>query len=385
MSAPVPLRPQLVALGAYHSLQAEAEVRLNTNESPYAPPVAWQRALAEAVGEADFHRYPDRDATELRGAIAATHGVSPAEVFCANGSNEVLQCLLVAFGGPGRRALVFEPTYALHAHIAGLTGMDLVTEPRGGDLRVDPARWRAALERVGPDVVFVCSPNNPTGRLEDPALVAAMVDAAPGLVVVDEAYGQFSSWSALALRGASPPGATTPSSGASASGDAATPRHDSTPGASSSAGLVVVRTFSKTWAMAGARLGYLVADPEVVDGCRSAALPYHLSVQTQLAGLLALRYADDMDERVAMVTGARGQLTRGLAALDVDTWPSDANFVLFRPRRRDARDVWAALLADGVLVRDFSSRAGLEGCLRVTVGTPKENERFLEALAGALG
>jgi histidinol-phosphate aminotransferase len=364
VSALVPLRERLTALGAYHSLQVAAEVRLNTNESPYPPPDAWLRALAEAVSQVDFHRYPDRDATELRAAIAELHGVHPEEVFCANGSNEVLQCLLVAFGGPGRRALVFEPTYTLHAHIAGLTGMEVVCEPRGGDLRIDPGRWRAALERVEPDVVFLCSPNNPTGRLEDPEVVSAIIDAAPGLVVVDEAYGQFSRWSALTLRGAGRP-LRGPAAGATE-------------------GLVVVRTFSKTWAMAGARLGYLVADPGVVAGCRDAALPYHLSVQTQLAGVLALGYVDEMTDRVRKVADARAELAEGLAALDVETWPSDANFVLFRPRGKDARDVWRALLAEGVLVRDFSTRAGLEGCLRVTVGTPKENGRFLEALAGAL-
>ncbi|MDA8309520.1 MAG: histidinol-phosphate transaminase [Actinomycetota bacterium] len=375
MSALVPLREQLVALGGYHSLQAEAEVRLNTNESPYPPPAAWQRALADAVSEVEFHRYPDRDATELRAGIAELHRVRPEEVFCANGSNEVLQCLLIAFGGPGRRALVFEPTYALHAHIAGLTGMEVVTERRGADLRVDPKGWAAAIERVGPDVVFLCSPNNPTGRIEDPGVVAGILDAAPGLVVVDEAYGEFSSWSALGLRAPVRAPVRADQGGAPGAAPAAAPRAE---------GLVVVRTFSKNWAMAGARLGYLVADAEVVAGCRAASLPYHLSAQTQLAGVLALRYRDEMAERVGKVAEARAQLAHGLAQLDVETWPSDANFLLFRPRGKDARAVWSALFAEGVLVRDFSSREGLEGCLRVTVGTPKENERFLEALAGAL-
>jgi histidinol-phosphate aminotransferase len=355
VSRPVRLRDTLAVMGAYRSPQAPAEIRLNTNESPYAPPDAWRRALAEAVAGVDFHRYPDREATELRAAIAALHGVGPEEVFCANGSNEVLQCLLLAFGGSGRRALVFEPTYALHSHIAGVTGTTVVTARRTGDFRVDPEGWPDALERAAPDIVFLCSPNNPTGRLEEPGVVRAIVDAAPGLVVVDEAYGQFSRWSAMALRG---------DGGAE--------------------GLVVVRTFSKTWAMAGARLGYLIAEPAVVDGCRAAALPYHLSVQTQLAGVLALRYEEEMQERVRSVAAAREQLAEGLSKLDVDTWPSDANFILFRPRDRDARSVWSALLSDGVLIRDFSTRDGLEGCLRVTVGTPKENERFLDALAGVL-
>ena len=356
MSATVALRNQLAALGRYHSPQAAAEVRLNTNESPYPPPEDWQRMLADAVAGVDFHRYPDPEAGALRAAVGALHGVGPEEVFCANGSNEVLLCLLLAFGGPGRRALVFEPTYALHAHIAGLTGMEVVTATRGADFRVEPALAAAAIQRVEPEVVFLCSPNNPTGRSEAPGTVAAVVERAPGLAVVDEAYGQFASTSALSLR-------------------------DATAGAQ---GLVVVRTFSKTWAMAGARLGYLVAHPDVVAGCQAAALPYHLSAQTQLAGVLALRYEEHMAERVRKVADAREVLAKGLGELDVDTWPSDANFVLFRLRTKEAGAVWADLLAAGVLVRDVSSRPGLEGCLRVTVGTPEENERFLEALAGAL-
>jgi histidinol-phosphate aminotransferase len=356
VSARVALRDQLAALGRYHSPQVPADVRLNTNESPYPPPEAWRGAFAEAVRAADFRRYPDREATALRAAIGELHGVGAEEVFCANGSNEVLQCLLLAFGGAGRRALVFEPTYALHAHIAGLSGLDVVTEWRGPDLRVGIDAALEALERVRPDVVFLCSPNNPTGRLEDPEVIAAVVDAAPGLVVVDEAYGQFSSWSALTLRD----------------------------GARGREGLVVVRTFSKTWAMAGARLGYLVADPEVVAGCAAAALPYHLSTQTQLAGVLALDYRDEMAERVRKVAAARAELARGLGARPVETWPSDANFILFRPLGKDTASVWSSLLEHGVLVRDFSARPGLEGCLRVTVGTPEENARFLDALDAVL-
>ena len=356
MSARVALRDRLAALGRYHSPQVAARVRLNTNESPYPPPEAWQRALAEAVGAADLRRYPDREATALREAIGELDGVGAEEVFCANGSNEVLQSLLLAFGGAERRALVFEPTYALHAHIAGLAGLEVVAEGRAADLRVGLDVALSALERVQPDVVFLCSPNNPTGRLEDPEVIAAVVDAAPGLVVVDEAYGQFSSWSALSLRD----------------------------GARGREGLVVVRTFSKTWAMAGARLGYLVAHPDVVAGCAAAALPYHLSTQTQLAGVLALGYREEMVERVRRVAADRDELASGLAERAVETWPSDANFILFRPLGKDAAHVWSSLLEDGVLVRDFSSRPGLEGCLRVTVGTPEENARFLDALDGAL-
>jgi histidinol-phosphate aminotransferase len=367
MSAPVPLREELAAAGTYRSPQPSVPVRLNTNESPLPPPPSWQDELAEALRHVDFHRYPDRDATELRRGIAALHGVAPEEVFCANGSNEVLQCLLLAFGGAGRSALVFEPTYALHAHIARLTGTRVLDGTRGADLRIDAAHAVSAVEVSRPDVVFVCSPNNPTGQVEEPGVVRALVDRAPGLVVVDEAYAQFAGESALPTRASGGEGGR-------------------------SAGLVVVRTFSKTWAMAGARLGYLVADPAVVAGCEAAALPYHLSAQTQVAGVLALAHAGEVAGRLAQVVEERGRLAAGLGALPVEVWPSTANFLLFRPLERpDGGDaagapnwLWRALLAEGVLVRDFSSKRGLEGCLRVTVGSAEENDRFLVALAGCL-
>jgi histidinol-phosphate aminotransferase len=355
MSARVALRGSLATLGSYHSAQLSVSVRLNTNESPYPPPRAWQERYREELGRVDFHRYPDRGATELREAVADLHGVAPEEVFCANGSNEVLQCLLLAFGGAGRRALVFEPTYGLHAHIAALVGTEVESAGRGQDLRIDRRDGLAALDRSAPDILFLCSPNNPTGRLEDPDVVAALVEAAPGLAIVDEAYGQFSSFSAIGMR--ERPG-----------GD----------------GLVVVRTFSKTWALAAARLGYLIAHRDVVAGCSAAALPYHLSAQTQLAGLLALDYRDDMAERVQQVAAARDALAAGLAALPVECWPSDANFLLFRPKEVAAKTVWEGLVVRGVLVRDFSTRQGLEGCLRVTVGTPEEHDAFLAALEEVL-
>ena len=254
MTSLPPIRPDLSLSEGYHSPQVEAEVRLNTNESPFPPPEKWSEDLLRALAEVSFHRYPDRPATELRAAIAALHDVEPDEVFCANGSNEVLQCLLLAYGGPGRKAALFEPTYALHSHISRLTGTAVVEGGRTEDFRIDLDEARALLTREQPEITFICSPNNPTGRAEPKETVAGILTFAPGLVVVDEAYGQFSSWTALDLR---------------------RPEHP---------GLVVTRTFSKTWAMAGARLGYLVAEPEVVRACEAVVLPYHLSAQTQLAG-----------------------------------------------------------------------------------------------------
>ena len=306
MSAVPPVRPDLQLSEGYHSPQVDAEVRLNTNESPFAPPEAWRDELLAGLAEISFHRYPDRPATELRQAVAALHGVTPEEVFCANGSNEVLQSLLLAFGGPGRRALVFEPTYALHSHIARITGTEVVEGGRDDEFQIEPRHALELLAAQRPDVTFLCSPNNPTGRAEPPETVATVSGAAPGLVIVDEAYGQFAPWSALALRGPAHPG------------------------------LVVTRTFSKTWAMAGARLGYLVADPAVVRACESVVLPYHLSAQTQVAGLVALRHVPEMEARVARISEERGRVAAALGDLPVDSWPSDANFILFRPRDREA-------------------------------------------------
>ena len=354
MSAVPPVRPDLQLSEGYHSPQVDAEVRLNTNESPFAPPEAWRDELLAGLAEISFHRYPDRPATELRQAVADLHGVTPDEVFCANGSNEVLQSLLLAFGGPGRRALVFEPTYALHSHIARITGTEVVEGGRDDDFLIDPRHALELLAAQRPDVTFLCSPNNPTGRAEPPETVAAVSGAAPGLVIVDEAYGQFAPWSALALRGPAHPG------------------------------LVVTRTFSKTWAMAGARLGYLVADPAVVAACESVVLPYHLSAQTQVAGLVALRHVPEMEARVARISEERGRVAAALGDLPVDSWPSDANFILFRPRDRDADDVWQALLDHSVLIRNCASWDGLRGCLRVTIGTAEENDRFLHALKETL-
>ncbi|HUY22124.1 MAG TPA: histidinol-phosphate transaminase [Acidimicrobiales bacterium] len=357
MSERVPLRPDLAALTGYHSPQVDVEVRLNANESPLPPPEEWLVELRQELGRIDFNRYPDRAATELRRALADFHGVDAAQVFCANGSNEVLQCLLLAYGGAGRTVAVFEPTYALHRHIASLTATAVASGWRGPDHRLDLEVVARVLEDAGPVVTFLCSPNNPTGRAEPPDVVADVLGRAPGLVVVDEAYGQFAPWSALELV------------------QSAAAHRDR---------LVVVRTFSKTWSMAACRLGYLVADPEVVAACDAVVLPYHLDAMTQAAGRLALRHVAAMEARVALITEERGRMAVALGELPVESWPSDANFLLFRPIRRAATDVWRDLLGASVLVRDCSTWPGLDECLRVTVGTPEENDRFLAALRASL-
>jgi histidinol-phosphate aminotransferase len=346
-------REDLALLDGYHSPQVDVAVRLNTNEAPEPPPAAFTARLAEAVATVEWHRYPDRSYRTLRGAIADHHGVAPEQVFAANGSNEVLQTLLLTFGGPGRTAAVFEPTYALHTHIARVTGTRVAAGERTAGFALDIGEVRRVLGEARPEVTFLCSPNNPTGMVDPEAVVRMVAAEAPGLVVVDEAYGQFAPWSALSLVDAERP-------------------------------LVVTRTFSKTWSMAAARLGYLVGPPWLVAELEKVVLPYHLDAVKQLAGTIALSFGDEMRARVAGIVEERGRVAAALADLPVEAWPSGANFVLFRPSARDGAEVWRALLDRSVLVRNCASWPRLGGCLRVTIGTPEEDDTFLAALAEVL-
>ncbi len=358
MNAPLRARPtvrhDLAVLEGYHSPQVDVAVRLNTNEAPVPPPPAFADALAAELSRIEWHRYPDRAATALRESIAGAHGVEPEQVFAANGSNEVLQTLCLAYGGHGRRAALFSPTYLMHGQIASVVGTEVVVGGRAADLTLDLAEVERVVAEHDPEITFVCSPNNPTGTLEDPATIAAVAELAPGVVVVDEAYGQFADRSALELL------------------------HEDRP-------IVVSRTFSKTWSMAAARLGYLVAPTWLVAELDKVVLPYHLDAAKQAAGRIALRFGDEMTQRVAALVAERQRLVAGLAALPVEQWPSAANFVLFRPRRKAGAEVWQGLVERGVLVRDCSSWPGLEECLRVTVGTPEEDDAFLAALAEVVG
>lgn len=340
-------------MSGYHSPQVDVSVRLNTNESPVGPPEAWLAALNEALAGVDWHRYPDRQATRLRAAIAGFHGVDPAQVFAANGSNEVLQSLLLAYGGAGRTVATFEPSYQLHGHIARITGARVVSGERAGDLTLDDAEISRVMAAARPSVTFLCSPNNPTGLAEPRSRVATLMAAAPGLVVIDEAYGQFASWSALEHVAEDRP-------------------------------LAVVRTFSKTWSLAAARLGYMIGPSWLVAELEKVTLPYHLDAVKQLAGTLALRFVDEMNERVAGVVAERARLAEVLGRHDVDVFPSEANFILFRPRHRAGHDVWQALLDRDVLIRDCSGWPRLDDCLRVTIGTRAENDAFAGALASVM-
>jgi histidinol-phosphate aminotransferase len=349
-------RDDLRALEGYHSPQLDVAVRLNTNESPYRPPDAFVGAWADALTTADHHRYPDRRSSALRERLAGFLGQPVERVFVANGSNEVLQTLLLTYGGAGRRTAVFEPTYALHSHIARITGTEVVVGERTPDYAIDPAVATELITSAAPSVVFACSPNNPTGTVEPPETIRMLADVCDdrgALLVVDEAYGEFAPNSALALV------------------DDARP-------------LVVVRTYSKVWSLASVRLGFCVGPAWVIEELEKVALPYAVSVPTQLAGTLALDHVAEMQARVASLVEERGRLVAALADLTgITVHPSGANFLLVR-FDGDAHEVWQQLVDRGVLVRDFSRWPRVEGCLRITVGQPAENDALLDALGEIL-
>jgi histidinol-phosphate aminotransferase len=351
--APVSARPDIAAMVGYHSPQVACRIRLNTNESPFSPPMAWQEALADEVALIDFRRYPDRSATALRRAIGAHHGCDPDQIFVANGSNEAIQTLCLTYGGHDRSVLVFEPGYAMHTQIARTSGSPVITALRTDELHIDLVAARHLIAEHQPSIVFVSSPNNPTGMVEPQSVIEELLELTPGVLVVDEAYGQFATWSAIDMI-----------------------RDDRA--------LCVLRTFSKTWAMAGARLGYAVAPTWMTEEFDKVVLPYHLDAVKQVAGRLALKYDTDMRSRVAELVAQRQRVMTALCALDITVWPSQANFVLFKPHHSHADDVWQYLVDHDVLVRNCSSWPGLTNCLRVTIGTEEENMIFLQQLTDAL-
>lgn len=332
----------------YHSPQIAVDVRLNTNESPWPPPEGFTERLAVELSRIKWNRYPDRESVELREALAAHHGVDVSQVFCSNGSNESIQLLLAAHGGPGRSATVFSPTYALHTHLCRLSGTAVQEYWRDDDFRLSAELVKSAASEDRADVMFLSMPNNPTGTMDDLSVVEAALSG-PGLVVVDEAYGEFGGLSSVASRAGED-------------------------------NLAVVRTFSKAWAMAGLRLGYTIAASPVISELFERALPYHLDVVKQAAGHAALAFEADMQERVEAIRAERDRVLAALRRLPVTAWDSAANFVLFRAVTMDAVSVWNGLIQESVLVRDLSGQDRLDGCLRVTIGAPAENDRFLSAL-----
>jgi histidinol-phosphate aminotransferase len=350
---PVEIRDDLRALPPYRAPQVDAPIRLNTNESPWPPPEGMMKDLAERVSRLDLNRYPDREATALRNGLGARFAWPGDGVWAANGSNEIIQTLLLAFGGPGRRVLLFQPTYAMHSHIAHVTGTRIVERHAVEPWVLDPEQVARAVGIEEPAVTFICSPNNPTGTGQKLDVVRAALDARRGLVVVDEAYGEFGGESATTIL----------------------PRYDR---------LAVIRSFSKSWRLAGARIGYLLAHPWLVEAIQVARLPYHLSALTQACGEVAVRHAGAALSAVEEIVAERDRLAKEMQRVRrVEVFPSAANFLLFRTPMEGAT-LWRALVGKGVLLRDFSSIEGLERCLRVTVGSSEENATFVNALREVL-
>ena len=348
----LPLRDDLRGRSPYGAPQLDVPIRLNTNENSWPLP---QGLLDDVTAAATtvagrLNRYPDRDAPALRADLAAYlgHGLGPAQVWAANGSNEIIQQLLQAFGGPGRTALGFTPSYSMHEIITTGTGTRWLPGVRDAEFGISPQDAVAQVREHAPDVVFLTSPNNPTGTALPLATVEAVLAEAPGMVVVDEAYAEFAR--------AGVPSALT-----------LLPGHPR---------LVVTRTMSKAFAMAGLRLGYLAADAAVVDAVQLVRLPYHLSALTQAVARVALAHAPELLANVAAIKAERDRIVAALPAHGLTAVPSDANFVLFG-RFADAPAGWQAYLDRGVLVRD----PAIPGWLRVTAGVDWEVDGFLAATA----
>ena len=349
----LPLRSDLEEIEPYVSPQLPARVRLNTNESPYTPPRTLTDALLHEVENMSLNRYPDRDARRLVDGIAAKWERPAEGVWVANGSNEVFMHLFLAYGGPGRTALTFEPTYSLHSLIPRLALTDVAQLPRDDGFGIDAdaaLRWITANQ---PAVVIVCSPNNPTGNSTPNDVVARLCDATEGLVVVDEAYGEFAVDGATAIP--------------------LLRQHDN---------LVVVRTFSKAWSLAGVRIGYMLAAPGLVARMSVVRLPYHLSSLAQSVAVAALEAETETMEAVAAITSERNRVAGAVGDLGLRALPSQANFVLFGVP--DAAATWKALYERGVLVRSYEGSPVLGSFLRVTIGLPDENDAFVDALEEVL-
>jgi len=351
----LPLRDDLRGKSPYGAPQLAVPVRLNTNENPHPPTKALVDDVVRSAGEAavGLHRYPDRDAVALRRDLAGyltaqtSTQLGVENLWAANGSNEILQQLLQAFGGPGRSAIGFVPSYSMHPIIADGTRTEWLEAARADDFSLDVDVAVAAITDRRPDVVFIASPNNPSGQSVSLPDLRRLLDVVPGILIVDEAYGEFSSQpSAVALVREYP------------------------------AKLVVTRTMSKAFAFAGGRLGYLVATPAMIDAMLLVRLPYHLSSLTQAAARAALRHADDTLGSVATLIAERERVTTALSGMGFRVIPSDANFVLFGAFA-DAPTTWQRYLDAGILIRDV----GIPGYLRATTGLADENDAFLRASA----
>lgn len=355
MTDRVPVREDLAELAPYGAPQLDVPVRLNTNETAVPPPASFIAEVAARMGELELHRYPDRRAMALRAALSQAAHLTPDRVWVANGSNEVQLQLLQAYGGPGRRVLLVRPGYSFHPTVARVTGTEVVEHDLPEDLVLTAEGAREAITQHDPDIVLVASPHNPSGVRMGLDAVRALHDESRALVVLDEAYVEFAADPHASVR-----------------------LLDDLPR------LVLSRTFSKAFRLAGLRLGYLYAHDWVVKDLRKVRLPYHLDALKQVAGIVALEQREALTDHLAATAAERDRVLDDLLLHERVTrvWPSEANFVLLRT---DVEDLFDQLLDLGVLVRDFSTSPGLEGCIRVTIGTPEENDWFLRALHKVLG
>jgi histidinol-phosphate aminotransferase len=350
--ADLPIRDDLRGQTPYGAPQEHVRIQLNVNENTHPIPedVAADIESSLAAAIRTVNRYPDREFTSLRESLAnyLGHGLGIDQIWAANGSNEILQQFLQAFGGPGRSVLGFRPTYSMHSIIASGTGTRWIGVDRDEEYRISPETAVAAIEREHPDVVFFCSPNNPTGTPLHLDTIVAAYDATDGMVLVDEAYAEFAPAelpTALSLLDGRPR-------------------------------LVVSRTMSKAFAFAGARVGYLAADPAVTDALRLVRLPYHLSALTQAAAIAALAHTKEMLAMVDDIKAQRNRLLRELPKLGYPVHDSWANFVMFGGVA-DPHALFEALLANDIIIRDL----GIPQSLRVTAGTEAETTEFLDVLA----
>jgi histidinol-phosphate aminotransferase len=348
----LPIRDDLRGKSPYGAPQKHVRIELNVNENTHPIPEPVARDIIESLARAilTINRYPDREFTQLRDSLAGYlgHGLTRDNIWAANGSNEILQQIMQAFGGPGRSILGFPPTYSMHSIIASGTGTTWVAAERDEGFEISPRTAVAAIEAHNPDIVIFCAPNNPTGTPLSLETIEAAYDATDKIVIVDEAYAEFapaSASSALTLL----PGR---------------PR------------LIVSRTMSKAFAFAGARLGYLAADPSVADALRLVRLPYHLSSLTQAAAVAALDHSAEMLAMVDDIARERDRIVDRLTELGYHPWPTWSNFVLFGGVE-DPSAVFETLLEQGIIIRDL----GIPGHLRVSAGTHAETTAFLDAMA----
>ena len=348
---PLALRPDLVDLDSQAGSRPPARHRMDKNESPYAPPPPVVEEVLEELGRLALNRYPHDGGLEA--ALSKHVEWSRDGLWVANGSNEALLHLLLAFGGSERKVLCFEPTYPMHSVIPRIATTRVRRLWRTEEFVIELEDALAEIERTEPEIVVVCSPNNPTGNTEPLPTVRALLEAAPGIVVVDEAYGEF-----------------------------ATSEESVRPLLDEHRNLVLIKTFSKSWSLAGVRVGYMLADPLLIEGIARVGLPHHLSSVSQVVGEAALRHSGATADIVEAIVTERDRISVELQAMGVKTFRSRANFVLFQVD--DASGVWGSLLQQGVLVRNYSDTPGLYGSLRVTAGLPEDGDVFLSAMEEAL-